>query len=576
MNALVLFALFVGTFTTFSPAQGSSQLSSEQFEALSTPWMEVLPAGGDNPMHSSYPWWFRPIQMESLKLAPEGKPRSTSKACDVKVWQKDFLNPDNFKTFHEQAASIREYTEKCQVDFESGWTGPLINMIGSLFLSFEPRNYSYGRHVMFHFQNGLKLKGYLALKDTKKKRPFVIFRSGIFSNTEEFMAERAFFFQMFEQSAFNMLIIESTTGTDYTKNNEYFSIGGFDEGLQNYIIALNLINPKQPLSQMVSSVHTMGMSMGGHGLFFGNILDQLNKVNGKGVISSSLGLCPLLNLRDTLDFHSSQGFSMSAMNYWAYSRLSDIRKRYPELREDQFIPDLLDLIQNRYKDPLIGLETGLKFPWDIKKAMIESKKNIFWELNNYWQFYNNIEVPTLIFATRQDPIVPWPINSGRIFEGRMFFEKSEVELIPFNQGYHCTLGVAYDWDKVTTLMQSHILKNSKEFELRDKKFTYPLTQEFLDHIKGGNEHIDVDFSVENGTSLLQVTVLFQKSDNPSFFLKPFRKKIQFKLPLSEFDYQITSNLDKITDRQSLVRWAYHNIETKIENDSLVFDWKIAK
>lgn len=572
----IFVALFVGSFLGLGFGQASLQVSSGEFEALGTPWMEVLPGGGENPMKSSYPWWFRPIQSEWLKLTPLGKPRPTSAACDVRIWQKEFLASEKFKTFKEQAQSIREYTEKCRVDFETGTTGPLLNMIGSLFLRFEPRNYSYGRHVLFHFQNGLKLKAYLALKGDNKKRPFVIFRSGIFSNTEEFMAERAFFFQMFEQSPFNMLVIESATGTDYTRNNEYFSIGGFDEGLQNYLVARNLLNPKEPISKLVSSVHTMGMSMGGHGIFFANILDQLNHGKNPPVVSSTLGLCPLLNFRDTLDFHSSQGFSMSALNYWAYSRLSDIRKRYPELREDKFIPDLLELIEKRYRDPLLGLETGLKFPWDIKKALIESNNRIFWQLNNYWEHYRGIQTPSLIFATLQDPIVPWPINSGRIFEGRMSFVDSQVELIPFYQGYHCTLSVAYDWDKVATLMQSHVLKHAPEFQQETKTYNYPLDQEFLTLVKEGHQDLDIDFVIETGTSLLDVTVYFQKSEKPSWWTKFFRKKIQVKIPLSEFDFKVTSNLDNNNDILSLTRWAYHNIETKLIEDKLVLTWKIAK
>lgn len=568
-----IIALIISTFLSLSAL---AQISSQQFESLSTPWMEVLEGGGKNPMRSSYPWWSRPIQSEWLKFTPLGKPKPSSAECDVRAWQVEFLKPENFVDFKSQAHSVREYTEKCRNEFETGITWPFWNVVDSLFLKFEPRQYSYGRHVMFHFENGVKLKGYLALKDLSKKRPFIIFRAGIFSNTEEFMAERPFFFQMFEQGPFNILILESLSGTDFTSNNEQFSLGGFDEGIQNYLIAKKLFEPSEPLSKVVSSVHAMGLSMGGHGTMYANILEELNRSKNQTVISSSLLLCPLLNFRDTLDFHMGQGFSLTAMNYWAYSRLAAVKKRYPELKQDMFVPELLRLIENRYQESFAQAEIGLKIPFDEKKALSKEGLRLFWELNNYWDNYHDIKTPVLIFATMKDPVVPWAVNSGRILDGRMPLSKSDVEVVTLQQGYHCSTPAAYDWDKMTTLLQSYVLKHSPEFQRETKRYLYPLKEDYLEAVKDGYKFIDADFDIEKESSLLQVTLHLQKSEDPSWFSKLFRKTIHLTLPLSDLDYQVTGNFEKHSDIASFKRWAYHNIQSQIDGSAIVLSWKIAQ
>ena len=93
------------------------------------------------------------------------------------------------------------YFERCSKALETGHNNIFRNTYETLFLRLHPAQHPYARHVMFHLPGGIRLKGLLALKGDLRKRPLVILRLGIFSNTQEFFPERYLFMQMFEQES---------------------------------------------------------------------------------------------------------------------------------------------------------------------------------------------------------------------------------------------------------------------------------------------------------------------------------------------------------------------------------------
>lgn len=60
-------------------------------------------------------------------------------------------------------------------------------------------------------------------------------RLGIFAGIEDFYADRAWAMMLFEQSPFNVLLVENMTNTDFVENNSRFSFGDSDEGIQTFI-----------------------------------------------------------------------------------------------------------------------------------------------------------------------------------------------------------------------------------------------------------------------------------------------------------------------------------------------------
>src|SRR5205085_1851106 len=104
----------------------------------------------------------------------------------------------------------------------------------SLMISLPIEEHPFLRRVFLKLPNGFKLPGLLALKDTTARRPLIVFRAGIFGNSLDVMGERFLLIQIFEQSGFNVLMLDSLVSPEAIEMNTMYTAGGFDEGLQNY------------------------------------------------------------------------------------------------------------------------------------------------------------------------------------------------------------------------------------------------------------------------------------------------------------------------------------------------------
>jgi hypothetical protein len=552
------------------------------FHALKTDFMEIVEEGTPyfDESLGDYPWIARVIQSDVFKWNPSGKPRRQTPACDSFLWQQNSLS--HGLTAEQWTHNLESYMRDCHNAWETGRNDIISNAVGTVSLKLHPSRYPFGRHVVFHLPNGIKLKGLLAMKTDAKKRPLVIFRTGLFSNTQEFYPERFLFLQLFEQSPFHVLVLESSSGSEFLKHNDSYSLGGFDEGLQNFFVAQKIQSASEPISKFISEVHMMGLSMGGHGALFAALLNQVNSSpRQKPVLQSALAFCPLLNMQDTLDYHMSQGFTMDVMNYWASRRLTVLKDRIPGLKDETFIPQFFDWIREHYKGPLIaenGQVPGVRLPPGIEKILNEKKRpeDLFWRLNNFWPWYENVKTPVIIFSTRKDPIVSWFINSGRIEDHRMQFQDSNLKFFSFENGYHCSLPVAYDWGALSTLFQTYFLKMSPSYEMQKKEVHIPMDRKILEKFADHEPYLDLHFSVKEKTAGVDVQVRFDEKFKPSFWEQLTAPKMEAQLPLSEMEFPIESVVQNKDEASLLRRWSYQNIHAHLEGSDLVFNWMISR
>lgn len=527
-----------------------------------------------------YPLVAKIIQSDFFKWDPKGKTKLNSSQCDPLRWQTQVMQTP--LSDEHWSRDFEKFLHECDSHWETGRQGLLVNMLGMISLKMHPNRYPYGRHVIFNLPNGVKLKGLLAMKTDSKKRPLILFRTGIFSNTQEFYPERFLFFQMFEQSPFNVLVLESSSGSEFLKHNSSYAIGGFDEGLQNFLIARQLQKPEEPLSKYISDVHMMGLSMGGHGALFTALVNQANpQPGGKPVIQSALAFCPLMNMQETLDYHMSHELSMHLMNYYASRRLQILNTRIPDLKEGTFIPQFLSWMQENYKGPLVAEEgkvPGVLLPPGMQEILDQNPRpgNLFWRLNHFWPWYRNVKTPVVIFSTEKDPIVSWFINAGRVQDQRMNFQDSNLRMFSFKQGYHCSLPVAYDWGSLTTLFQTFVMKSSPSLRLVPKQVRVPLDQSVLEKIKGKNLRLQLDFEVPEKTSALKAQVRFDEQADPGILARFLAPKAEASLPLNEMEFPIEGIVRDRDEASLLRRWAYQNVKVALDGSDLLFTWKITQ
>jgi hypothetical protein len=519
----------------------SAPAADHFFERLGTPFMEIIGPQSRfaSPAEIKESWLYDLLHLEWFRIDPLGKGKKISDKCSPEKWQAEVLAAP--KQFSGWAPLYSKYWSACEQEVKTGRNDIWSNTIEMINYFIDLRNHASARQVVFHLPNDVGLKGLLAMKTDGKKRPLIIFRTGIFSHVTDFMSERPPFMQIFEQSPFNVLVLESMTGLEFLKNNKAFSLGGFDEGLQNFLIAREIQKKDQPLSKYISSVHMMGASMGAHGILYGTLLDELN---GRKTVRSTLALCPLLNLKDTFYGHMTEGWKARIINFWTAPRMAAVHQHISDLDDSQIIQQTLAWLEKNYRGPVIG---------KIPDVILPEGNEDFWSRNDFWSKFAIVKTPVLIFSTENDPIVTWEKNSGLIYNGT--FDFPSFQFLKFSNGLHCSLAVSYDWAAVATMMQTFFLKNSPEFKLETRSLNVPGS--FV-----GAREFDLDLDLQPGDTDLTVSIQFADGDPEKIV----------HIPLKDLEYTELIPVTK-SNRSLWLRWANQNIRAVADSRGDIGDFR---
>ncbi len=444
----------------------------------------------------------------------------------------------------EQANRIKEHKMQCGPSFQNGSKWEWYNSIRIMSMELKIHEHSYFRRVVFSLSDGTRLKGLLALKGDNKKRPFVVVRLGIFSNVEEFLPERYLLMQMYEQGLANVLILENMSSADFIAHNRRSGMGGYEEGLQNLRVAEILRDKKEPISKLVSSLHFFGISFGGHGVLFASLLDQINK----NQIDSFTGICPVVNLRDSFNSLVRPNLLGVGADFWSSLRLEGLQKKdraladygIPDLLKLRpvFLPRVIDFLEEEFnKNP--PSTKGIKLPPEPY-----SNKTI-WQANNFWSAYRKVDSPVLVFGTVSDSMVS-PNDNVYWLDNKAADWNSDVGVVIFEYGFHCTLPIAYDWASMASLFNGRIMAYDRQTKIKERKIelTESLSADDIDAIE--KSHFSIVWINDNQEVLLKF---------PTFSLP---------LPLEQLDFKFTRLGDP--ERTTLERWIYHNVQGQILQD----------
>lgn len=512
------------------------------------------------------PFYMRWMSWEGFKVHPQAKPIIFTEDCDPLDWAQKVSRAPGV---------VSEAWRHCEAQWESGDDNFLSNVVGSFRIQMDPLNHPMATQVLLNLPNGVKLKGFLALKGDLKKRPLVIFRTGLFSNMNEFFAERGFFIQAFDASPFNVLMIESLSGWDFIRNNKNFAMGGMDEGLQNIWIAKKIQSTAEPLSNIVHSVHLMATSMGGHGALFSAWINELNTLSHKQnrPIQSVFLYCPLVRFQETLEFHMAQGFSLAGINFWARKSMATLSLRYPEIRSEHFIADLLAKIEKNYSEPLLGknIFDEIVIPKQIEEKFSKPPTDpppLFWRLNNFWIHLENIKTPVLALSTVKDPVVPYEINANKLSD--LATLGSNVEVVPLKSGYHCSLQVSHHWEPLSRLLTAYILKHAPDVPLQEQVLELEVTEPTSSWLAKNNLEYAYYFEVEQRTGEIYL-VLVPQSKWFSFLGSWLSEKILIQGLKTEISWPYA--FDE-TENAIRTRWLNLNVRPKFEGNRLVLRWPL--
>lgn len=501
---------------------------------------------------------------------PTGEAPEFSSACSREAWRERMMDPRLQGSLQLQGALVEKYFKDCQKELETGPQNTFMNTLRIMSLNYEPQTHPFLRRVIINLPGNIKLKGLLALKGDMKKRPLVVVRLGIFSNVQDFRPERGWLMMLFEQAPFNVLVVENLTSSDFINNNSQFSFGGYDEGIQNIHIAKLLTSPEEPISKIVDSVHLFGISLGGHGVLFSSLLNKYNSPAKTHLINSFTALCPVVNLQETMKALTQNGAASMMVDWWGQQRLSGLNEKVPSLQNYErfhYLDKVVNEIARTYRGGL-SYVSSVKLPPGMKDG------TDFWRLNDFWPYYENVSQPVIIYATQQDTVVPFALNSKKIQSKEMKIKSHNLHVIDFPQGFHCTLPIPYDWSALTTLFESYILSHSPTFALEKKFFNLDLSDEEWKGFFDQGTHVRFKVLAPDSKGRF-VTVAFTVTNS-----KNTEKSMRLSLPLSGFDFQFRNAELSPSEQDMIVRWLNQNLKArmKVEGGKPVLEvsWQVAK
>jgi len=546
----------------FGQVASPSASGTALFESVQSPFFQIraefTPSvlGEDDLFSHLYRWDF-------LKYEPTGKQQVFDPACE---WQK--REPREVKDFAEFSSKWQAYRAECSSSFQNGSNWGWVHFYKVMFERFRIREHPRLRQVTMKYPNGTVVHALLGLKDDKP-RPMVVFRMGIFSNIDQMYAERFLVMQLFEQSPFNILAVESMTGSDFISRNKSRTFAGMDEAVQNLHILKHLRDKSEPISRLVSSLHLLGISMGANGQLFTHIL-QSNQ-EPKPWVNSTLLLCPPLRLQETLDYHLNHRWRTMFMNMWARKRLAQLRREDAGLRDDHFLQDLLDKVARTYKGPTEDA-AWIRWPADW-----DERKKDFWKGNAFLPLVKDVPTPLFILATHEDPIVPYLLNSGLIERQQVDLGSAKVLLWPLEKSAHCSLPGAYDWREMASIFQDYVLSQSPEFAMDEQSVSFEIDNEIQTEILRHGFFPHLEIQIREGARAADVKVMFYPKQPVSFLDERQIKGRAVSISLASLDLGFDGPANLPAEIEMARRWLHQNLRLTYEKPNRIkLTWKTAK
>jgi pimeloyl-ACP methyl ester carboxylesterase len=543
MRLIFLAAFFASQISWGGPPSDefmrSFQTSRVQFPSENSDYAKVNPG--------RYPSWLLWLFDHPFNWNPLGEKSDYPEKCGPDDL---FESLKETASAPEQAARIDDHKVRCGKSFQNGSTWSAVNGIKIMSMGLDIHHHALLHRVVFHLPGGVRLKGLLALKGDYKKRPFVVLRLGIYSNVEEFLPERYLLMQLFEQGVANMLVLENMTSADFIANNAKYSLGGYNEGIQNIQVARILRSGAEPLSQLISSLHFVGVSLGGHGVLFASLLNEYNKKP----IQSFTGICPVVNLKDTMNSLARPNILGVGADYWSSLRLEGLKNRDP-LLDDYGVSDL-------FKFKPIFLPRAMKWVTEqfeknpipigsIELPPAPYSNKTFWQANDFWTAYRNVASPVLVVGTVNDAMVS-PAENIFWLKGKSRAWNSNIGVVVFEEGFHCTLPIAYDWASIASLFNGRIMAYDQNTRISYRNASVEVADNFDEDI---SEIHDLKFTLgwanENKDVILKVNS--EKHERISFTTT---------IPVEQLDFKFHEPL-KDPEKLSVERWLNHNLDIKL-------------
>ncbi|MFM6927296.1 MAG: alpha/beta hydrolase family protein [Bdellovibrio sp.] len=375
-------------------------------------------------------------------------------SCEPQVFEDEVLSKK--RTTDEYFKILKEYFGRCQKSLSR------YSLKGTRALAkFGLYEYPFLQHpqvskIFIPLSNGTKVPALVALKQDSRPRPLVVMKCGVFCSATQTPSTRNYVMHLFDQAPFNLVILANQTGFDYLYTNSSLSLGGWAEGFEA-LQAGKWLKEKWEHKDRISSMHLMGMSLGGNAAVFGASYNDLYPMDdGKKVYNSVAAICPVISLRPTLEHLFDSKFVGTIFNRMA-------RKQFVNARG--YLTDVPDMLSDDKFPKKNGMPEfiGDLASTSLQRRGIASTTTNFFKNNNFWNLKNKVQTPLFVWASKDDVVVNNQLN-GQVMEHDEYYGKAaNVGVLNMNYGSHCAFGAAYGFEASAVVLRTFVIEHSPEF-----------------------------------------------------------------------------------------------------------------
>lgn len=435
-----------------------------------------------------------------LSEVPDGlSTKEIAPHCDPRRFEDSVVGRGLSTAQYFQTA--KQYFKACSGELTRRSTTGLLGLLKFTKFVYPFFTHPQVKSFMVTLPDGSKIPGILAMKQDPRPRPLVIVRCGVFCSAAQSASTKSYLMHLFDQSPFNVLILANQTGMDYIYYNHKVTLGGWSEGYESLEVG-RWMKEKWEHRNRVSSIHFMGISLGGNAAVMGAAFnDSYPLANGQKVFNSVTAICPVISLKPTLD----DLFKGQIVGRLFFKNSKD---HFKDAR--QYVHDVPDLLTDK-RLPASRLQMadfiGEIASTSLQRRGIASTTPAYFRSNNFWNLKQEVKTPMMIWASKDDIVVSNKINA-QVMEHDDLYERSQnVGVVNLAYGNHCGFSSAYGFQASAALLRTFVLNHSPEFvQSYNQKQVMPWSFGFS-KIGKQFEHIGQSFEFKENSD--QVKVVFK-------------------------------------------------------------------
>jgi hypothetical protein len=517
-------------------------------------------------------------QTPSSSWTPTGEPpRAEPYGCEPQDLEKVYFT--NRSDPRKQSEGVRDFFARCDMGLRTESTkgvlaGTLaLAHVGAMTYNFC--NHPNIRKIALRLNNGEIVRGALALKPGTTPRPLVIAKCGMLCNTGD-SGMSLLLMHLYDESPFNVLVLANNTSADFVRDNSIFIPGGFKEGQQIVEIA-RLLRASAVINPRISSLHVVGMSLGGHASLYASYLAGLN-LPSETSINSTLAACPAVDLETAINGTFTFNIRGIAIGFLYDAAIERAINRRPELNalftwRNAHTELRMNLIGDLavYQMNTAPAAASTLVPFTQTKI---STAREFWQNNNFAQFATRpLAGNTLAIASNDDEVVDPAKNMTTL-------QSSNVATALTPSGDHCAWSEFYGWRISSALFRGYVLSQSPEMLVRQRLNRVDLPPDLfkpLNNINGQKStHYLTSFRFAPGLDGFTInhrvivkcgTLEIPGGTDPNCYrdVRYFMQFSRFTTPLPWWAHAPLN----ATEAEALTRWANVNLKAVAQNGYLL-------